>query len=158
MRIHPRFRAGGLLACALSLLLPLSPTNAESVKNLSPDAFRPAGAGIVDHPDNKDDAYVTTYQAMLGKGYNTFTSTKRGDCVNLRFVAPASEGYDTHAHVTLIQSSEDLKRETSIEVSGSGGFGMVTAEASASFSSPDRGKIEPVRATDEAARPNQMEG
>jgi hypothetical protein len=135
MRTYTRVCAGALLASALSLLLPPSPTNAESVKDLPPDAFRPAGAGIVEHPDHPEDAYVTTYQAMLGKGYNSFTSTKRGDCVSLPFVAPASEGYETHAHITVIQSSEDLKRDTSIEVSGSGGFGMVTAEASASFSS-----------------------
>jgi hypothetical protein len=135
MRSYPRFRAGALLACGFVFLLPLSRTNAESVKDLPPDAFRPAEAGIIDHPDRPEDAYVSTYQAMLGRGYNTFTSTKRGDCVNLPFVAPASEGYESHAHITVIQSSEDLKRETSIEVSGSGGFGMVTAEASASFSS-----------------------
>jgi hypothetical protein len=137
MRSFTRIRAGALLACGLLLLLPLSPANAQSVKDLSPDAFRPAGAGIIEHPEpgNPDDRYVTTYKAMLGKGYNTITSTKRGDCVNLPFMAPASEGYETHADITVIQSSEDLKRATSIEVSGSGGFGMVTAEASASFSS-----------------------
>ena len=127
MRTFTRFRAGAVLGCGLSLLLPLSPTNAQSVNDLPPDALlRQAGAGIIEHPDQHDDAYVTTYQAMLGKGYNSFTSTRRGDCVNLPFVAPASEGYDTHAHITVIQSSEDMKRETSIEVSGSGGFGMVT--------------------------------
>jgi hypothetical protein len=136
MRTYTRFRAGALLACGLSLLLPLSPTNAQSTKDLPPDVFlRQAGAGIIEQPEHDDDKYVTTYQAMLGKGYSTFTSTRRGDCVNLPFVAPASEGYDTHAQITVIQSSEDMKRETSIEVSGSGGFGMVTAEASASFSS-----------------------
>jgi hypothetical protein len=72
---------------------------------------------------------------MLGRGFNTFTSTMRGDCVNLPFVIPGSEGFNTHAEISLIQSTEDLKRATSVEISGSTGFGMVTAEASASFSS-----------------------
>jgi hypothetical protein len=135
MRSYPRFRARSLLACGLIFLSPLCRTNAQEVQDIPQGTHRLHQGGIIQHPDNPDDKLVSSYQAMLGHGFNSFTSTKRGDCVNLPFVAPGSEGYDTHAHISVIQSSEDLKRETSVEVSGSGGFGMVTAEASASFSS-----------------------
>jgi hypothetical protein len=131
MRTHIRFRAA-LVAGGL-LLLPLAGASAQSSpRDLPRERLK---GGIIVHPERPEDAIVSDYQAMLGHGFNTLTSAARGDCVNLPFVVPASEGYDTHSEVSLIQSTDDLKRETSIEVSGSTGFGMITAEASASFSS-----------------------
>lgn len=119
-----------LVAVSLALLLPMSGAHAQA----SPDDSLPVvGSGIIVHPEHPEDAIVSNFQAMLGRGFSTFTSTARGDCVNLSFVTPASEGYDTRAEISLIQSADDLKRATAIQVSGSTGFGMVSAEASASF-------------------------
>jgi hypothetical protein len=130
MPAQRRFCAATVLACGFAILI--IPSQADAA---SPGDFPIVGSGIVVHPEHPEDAVVSSYQAMLGRGFNTFTSTMRGDCVNMPFVSPGSEGYNTHTEISLIQSSEDLKRQTSIDVSGSTGFGMVSVEASASFNS-----------------------
>jgi hypothetical protein len=96
--------------------------------------FPMVGSGRIERPTDEADTAFTRIQATLGHGFNDFTGQVRGNCIDYRLVPPtAFTGYGSKTEIKLIQSAEDFKKEVSVSVSGSTGFGAVSVEASAKY-------------------------
>jgi len=83
------------------------------------------------------DSMVQELRTKLGQGFDSFRRIKRGfGCVEGKFAPPATDRVDAmpgsaNSTMVLLQSVQELKRETSLEASADSSFFGFTASASA---------------------------
>ena len=87
-----------------------------------------------DQQDNKDlVASLDTVLDTLGRGFNSFTDKRAGDCVSGFIVGPKPTSFAPSFDIKLVETYEQFAQETSAEASVSGGFGSFSASVKTKF-------------------------
>lgn len=120
--------ASAVFLTALSVATPSVPTRAAEDSQLPI-----VGSGTFSRPSSSETA-SSRVKATLGRGLNGFTGALRGDCIEYTASIPSGfSGFGTRTDIKLIQSTEEFQREIGVSVSGSGGIGKLSIEASAKY-------------------------